>query len=225
METKKLITDIELPERQGDILIDFTPDGRTMITLGSASGRYGILSVWDVNSGEFTMKISKRHSKCWDMALTRDGKYLYSAASGAITKWEIATMDVVASAKVEGSVVVLGIAVTPSGETIYTRAGHSAQDCEIRCWTSDLRLRGAILATAPEYQVACLAISPDGQTLASGAGDRLVRLWDVNSHLQTAVLRGHTDSVASVDFSPDGKSLVTGSSDGHIKTWDVSSVC
>jgi WD40 repeat protein len=37
----------------------------------------------------------------------------------------------------------------------------------------------------------------------------------------TAVLKGHTNSVHSVAFSPDGKTLASGSLDETIKLWDV----
>jgi len=198
-----------------------------MISFGSPSpGLHGILYVWDVGSWEVEMRIETRRSRCWQVALTRDGKYLYSAAKGALRKWGVVTTDVVASATVAKSVVIHAIAVTPNGESVYTAAGHTAKDCEIRCWTSDLQLRGAIMGTAlDEGGVSCLAVSPDGQTLASGATDKSIRLWDVNSHEQKAVLRGHTKPVSSVDFSPDGNVLVSGSWDSRVKTWDVSSVC
>ena len=68
-----------------------------------------------------------------------------------------------------------------------------------------------------------IAISPDGDSLASGSDDHVVRLWDVASGILKQTLEGHTDSVESVAFSPDGHTLATVSSDRTARLWDVAS--
>ncbi|MFK0730874.1 MAG: protein kinase [Gloeotrichia echinulata GP01] len=66
-----------------------------------------------------------------------------------------------------------------------------------------------------------LAISPDGNTLASGDDDKIMRLWDLNSKKLLTSPRGHTQAVKSVAFSPDGQTLATGSDDQTIKLWNL----
>jgi WD40 repeat protein len=66
-----------------------------------------------------------------------------------------------------------------------------------------------------------VAYSPDGKTLASGSGDKTVKLWDVATGKNTATIKGHTEGVHAVAYSSDGRTLASGSGDGTIKLWDV----
>ncbi len=64
-----------------------------------------------------------------------------------------------------------------------------------------------------------LAFSPDGRLLASGANDKTVRLWNLETG-EARVLVEHTDLVTSVAFSPSGDSLASGSADKTVRLWE-----
>jgi WD40 repeat protein/mono/diheme cytochrome c family protein len=79
-------------------------------------------------------------------------------------------------------------------------------------WRGPFRVQGILLS---------VAYSPDGKALASGGGDKIIRLWDVATGKQVATLDGHGSEVGSLAYSPDGKALAAGSGDGTIKLWDT----
>jgi hypothetical protein len=58
-----------------------------------------------------------------------------------------------------------------------------------------------------------VAISPDGKTLASSSRDKTIRIWDLATGMQRAILRDQEDKATCLAFSPDGKNLAYPHSD------------
>ena len=61
----------------------------------------------------------------------------------------------------------------------------------------------------------------EGGLLASGSGDRTVKVWEVASGRCIATLQGHGSYVTSVAALEGGR-LASGSGDDTVKVWDGS---
>ncbi|WP_437781759.1 phosphorylase family protein [Sorangium sp. So ce1097] len=81
--------------------------------------------------------------------------------------------------------------------------------------------RGDVMTAAAASPCLAVAVSPDGQLVASAHRNGPVWLWDAGTGAARRALSGHIASVRGVAFSPDGATLASCGSDTTIRLWDV----
>ncbi|WP_284748327.1 hypothetical protein [Amycolatopsis sp. RTGN1] len=99
-------------------------------------------------------------------------------------------------------------------------------DDGVRVWDWERVLAGQAqpLAVHPAEDLIWLnkiALSADGQQVASGSHDGTVRLWNAAGNDPPRVLHGHDGWVFGVAFSRDGKWLASGGEDGTVRLWSL----
>jgi WD40 repeat protein len=89
----------------------------------------------------------------------------------------------------------------------------------IRVWSRDGALLGAV--ASPSDQVWSPRFA--GDRLYTGHSDGTIRVWDLATGRPTELqtLRGHTNSVTSLEVDPRGGILASGGWDGAVMLWDL----
>ncbi|MFF3663445.1 toll/interleukin-1 receptor domain-containing protein [Streptomyces olivochromogenes] len=152
------------------------------------------------------------------LALSRDGRTLYSAADdGSVNTWDTST----GHRRAHWSLGTMTTAITfgDHGRLLATAPYGDHYRLVVRTVADRKTL---LDVPAGPYNVRNLAFSADGSLLAAGTEGGTVVLVDVAKGRVLGTLRGHQDYVQGLAFSPDGKLLATASDDATLALWDVS---
>src|SRR5262245_4149405 len=195
----------ELTKGPGPAKVAVTADGKTLAT---GSGRE--VKLWDPTTGKLFRALAGHELPVRAVAFAPDGRSLATAAgdnrdgklAGEIRVWDAATGQRRHTLTVESSDV-NALAFSPDGRWLVA-GGHRG----LWVWEA----AGGDLKHRIPSSAAVLAVSftPDGASLASGAFDQSVRLWDTKTWAERRLLKGVRSEVRALTISPDGKTLVTG---------------
>jgi WD40 repeat protein len=183
----------------------FSPDSTRL----AAGGSDGLVTVWDVAGRVRTFRGQGHTAAVTSLVFSADGKALASgSADGTAKLWNLGTTG---DARILGEhqASLRGVAYSPDGRWLAT-----AGDDVARLWDA---VTGRPVRELPVKNVVRVAFAPDSRTVATGGGDRRVRLWDVATGRAVGTpLTGHPPAgpnrpqVGSLAFSPDGTKLAAG---------------
>ena len=71
-----------------------------------------------------------------------------------------------------------------------------------------------------KHNASLVAVSPDGQQIATDSVNNEILLWNRQSGVVENVLKGHTGRVHKVLYSPNGNHIISTARDGCINIWD-----
>ena len=148
---------------------------------------------------------------------TRDGEAVLAGSfDGKIYRWNLETGE----RSVVGSHATWISALVPGPSNRLYSADLQGN---VKAW--DLAASAPVwtIESAHPGWLKALALSPDGSMLATGARDKVVRLWSTADGKLAKELKGHGRDVYSAAFHPDGRSLATGDYDAKILHWEIAS--
>ncbi len=69
--------------------------------------------------------------------------------------------------------------------------------------------------------ISTVAFLPDGRRIISGSVDRTVRIFDVETGEQVALLGAHDDDVSALAVAADGRRALSAAAEGDVRLWDL----
>jgi WD40 repeat protein/serine/threonine protein kinase len=196
----------------------FSHHGRFLATGGGDNTRGKTLKVWASNTWEELVALADGESP---VAFSADDRYLVTAISGAdfcIQVRDPTTGQEIRPRLRDHTWQILDLAFSPNPD--MPLLASACVDATVRIWdvTAGKEIQGSPLRHT--YSVRCVAFSHDGQFLASGGIDRIIKIWDTHSWLLHREWPDPTGTVQSARFHPnDNRILAWGSRDGTVKVW------
>ncbi|MBV6448975.1 WD40 repeat domain-containing protein [Nitrosomonas sp.] len=184
--------------------VAFSPDGHLVVT----SNYDHSLKLWDSATGKKLADLHGHTGKVRSVAFTPDGRYLLSGSvDQTIRLWDGQTGAAIkVLARQDSSVA--SLTVSPDGTKVITGFSDAIDANNVFAIPSGERLASF---SGHHNTVLATAISPDGNTAATGGGNNHeIYLWNIRTGAIQQRLIGRGEPIWSIGFAGDGRSIAWG---------------
>jgi WD40 repeat protein len=208
----------------------------------ASSGDDGLLKIWSLTRGTNPVTIRGIEARLQSMRWTRDHKWLLAANWGELKLFERDAADNARNLPANFTSRTLSWRSDNRHLAINHRETCEVWDTRSKQLVFRVRAHQADVFWKPGVQT--VAFSHNGKFLATAGMDKSIKIWDAESraevndlhdvyeeeghghfrpqtHFELKCLRGHADTVCSLDWSPDDTRLVTAGADGSVRVWDA----
>jgi WD40 repeat protein len=209
----------------GNILVAFSPDGKTLITAGPDDA----VRIWSVATyQQVGPAFPPLASPVESLAVSPDGSILATGEDdGTVRLWDIGTGRPIGQPLIAGArtgAAVETVAFSPDGSMIA--AGD--QNSTVRVWSVPTRDQVGPALSGGLDTVNAVAFSPDGRELASADNDGSVRLWKLTALAGSQAVRPvpgsegiGADGDGAFALGPD-EELATSDDTDQVTVWEPS---
>jgi len=209
--------------------VSFSGDGTQLIT-GTDDG---IVRLWLAANGKPLEALQGHGAAVSRVAALADGSVLSCGADSAAIVWETRPhwklvgrlgpseenpLDVSASPMVDR---VLCLEFSPDGTKLACGGGEPSRSGQLQLWDVAGRSLLREFTDAHSDTVFDVEFSRDGKVLVSGAADKFVKTFDVESGAFIRGYEGHTAHVLGVSIKADGSAIASSGADNAVKLWNT----
>ncbi len=203
-----------IPTPEGIEFLNFSPDGHSIaFTIVNA-----LLYVADVPSGRIRLEprsyppsIRTQTSPVW----APDSRSVYAGVNNTrIVRYDATTGNILATWQARSDPL-SELHLSPDGARMITLTGRKVP-------VYDTSTGSVVQWLTHEHSPECMAISPQGDTVAIAKHDGTIRLWNIKDATVKATFDAVTPQRHMV-FSLDGTSLASHGFDNALRLWDVRS--
>lgn len=186
----------------------------------------GSVRLWDMEIGDFVLKMEDHNGPVTCFSLSNDGKILVSGGEDGVAIVYDLPGGIWRHKLCGHTKRINAIAIDPH----CRRAVTSSQDMTTRIWSLS---QGTCLHVLSDVAGASgktweewaghhdMAISPDARIVATVDAEFRVRIWMLETSTLTDTLEGHSDWVVSLSFAGDSGLLLTASHDKTLRLWNL----
>jgi len=185
-----------------------SPDGTTMAT----ADYEGRIRLCQVNNGLCTASTTADDKKAFINAIAPAGRAIAFVTARTITYWDTTSGRTVSRSDFPS----VSAALSADGRVLAAADGYQRYPSLWYPFANKVRAPAEPFHTGG---IRAVEFFPDGKTLATGADDKMIKIWDVETLDTRVTLLGHAGAIAALAITPRGETLASMARDRTVRLW------